>query len=92
MGATLAGGTLNINADAALGTVAGGLTFSGNSTLQAASGFSLDPGRNITINSGATATVDTQQLQRGHPRPRDRFRRAGQGGGRHVDAFRQQLV
>ena len=61
LGLTMAGGTLNINADAALGSTSGGLTFSGNSTLQAgADGIVLDPARNLTINAGATATLDTQ--------------------------------
>ena len=63
-GTTMQGGTLNINSDAALGTApaspATNVTFSGNSTLQAGAAVSLSGNRNITINSGITATLDTQ--------------------------------
>ena len=57
-GTTISGGTLSITGDTALGSTAGGLIFSGASTLQAAGNVSLDPNRNTTIN--ATATVNTQ--------------------------------
>ena len=63
-GTTMQGGTLNINSDAALGTApaspATNVTFSGNSTLQAGAAVSLSGNRNIVVNSGVTATVDTQ--------------------------------
>ena len=60
-GTTINNGTLNINGDAALGSSAGSLTFSGNSTLQAGtSNISLNSARITTINAGMTATVDTQ--------------------------------
>ncbi len=64
-GTTVNGGTLSINADAALGAVpaaaATNLTFGGNSTLQAgASGIGVGFTRNVQINSGVTATIDTQ--------------------------------
>ena len=64
-GTTIQAGTLNINADAALGAVpasaATNITFSGNSTLQAgAAAVSLNANRNIAVNSGVTATFDTQ--------------------------------
>ncbi len=64
-GTTIGGGTLNINADAALGAVPASpttnLTFSGNGTLQAgAAAVSLNANRNVTINGGVTATFDTQ--------------------------------
>ncbi len=62
-GTSLAGGTLNINADAALGTVpspaATNLTFSASSTLQAGGTVSLIANRNVSIGSGFTATLDT---------------------------------
>ena len=58
-------GTLNINADAALGTPPSSpgtnITFGGNATLQfAADQISLSASRNIAISSGAMATFDTQ--------------------------------
>ena len=58
-------GTLNINADAALGTPpsspGANITFGGNATLQfAADQISLSGSRNIAISGGATATLDTQ--------------------------------
>ncbi len=64
-GTTVSGGTLRVNADAALGAVptapATSLTFAGNSTLQAGAGaVNLGATRNIQVNSGATATIDTQ--------------------------------
>ncbi len=64
-GTTISGGTLNINADAALGTApaspAANITFSGNGALQAgAATVLLSANRNIAINGGITATIDTQ--------------------------------
>ena len=63
-GVTISAGTLNINADAALGTApataATKLTFSGSSTLQAgAATITLAATRNITINSTFTGSFDT---------------------------------
>jgi autotransporter-associated beta strand protein len=59
-GTTISGGTLNINADAALGsTSSNNVTFTGNSTLQAGGSFSESSSRGIAINSGVTATIDT---------------------------------
>jgi fibronectin-binding autotransporter adhesin len=58
-GTTIGGGVLRINADAALGTAAGALTFANNGSLQAAAGLSLNASRNVVINSGVTATLDT---------------------------------
>ena len=64
-GTTIQGGTLSVNADAALGTPpaapATNVTFSGNGTLQAgAAGVSLSGNRNVAVSSGATATFATQ--------------------------------
>ncbi len=64
-GTTINGGTLNINADAALGTAPStptqNITFGANGTLQAgAASIALATNRNVTINNGATATFDTQ--------------------------------
>ncbi len=59
-GTTLDAGTLNINADAALGGTSSGLTFAGNATLQAgANNITLASTRAITINNGVFATFDT---------------------------------
>ena len=63
-GTVINGGTLNINADAALGAVPGAaatnLTFTGNGTLQfGANTQTTGATRNIAINSGVTATIDT---------------------------------
>jgi RHS repeat-associated protein len=55
---TISGGTLNINADAALGS--GSLVFAGGTLQAGANNINLAAGRTITINSGATATIDTQ--------------------------------
>ena len=62
---TISGGTLNINADAALGTApaspATNVTFSGNGTLEVgAASVCLSGNRNIVIDSGVTVTIDTQ--------------------------------
>ena len=60
-GTQINAGALNINGDRALGAVSAPLTFTGNGTLQAgAAAIVLNSGRNISINSGVTATVDTQ--------------------------------
>ena len=60
-GTTLNSGTLNINGDAALGNAAGGVTFSGNSTLQAgANNITLSLARGLTIDNGVTATIDAR--------------------------------
>jgi autotransporter-associated beta strand protein len=60
-GLTANSGVLNINADAALGAAGGSLTFTGNATLQAgAGGITVSSVRPFTINSGVTATIDTQ--------------------------------
>ena len=60
-GTTVNAGTLNINADAALGAANGPLTFTGSSTLQAgANNIVLNSSRSILINSGVAATLDTQ--------------------------------
>ncbi len=64
-GTTISGGILNINADTALGAVpspaATNLTFAANGTLQfGANGVSLSANRNIAVNGGVTATLDTQ--------------------------------
>ena len=64
-GTSIGGGTLAINADVALGAVpaspATNITFFGNGTLQFARGFtgSLSPNRGIVVNSGVSATLDT---------------------------------
>ena len=59
-GTTLNAGTLNINADAALGATNGPLTFTGSSTLQAGAAIDLNSARGITISSGVAATLGTQ--------------------------------
>jgi len=60
-GTQINGGILNINGDAALGAASGPLTFTGNGTLQAGiDGIALNASRTLTLNSGVTATIDTQ--------------------------------
>ena len=59
-GTNLGGGTVNVNADAALGAAAGPVTFTGNATLQAAGNVNLNAARTVSINPGVTATFDTQ--------------------------------
>ena len=57
-GTTIGGGTLNINADGALGV--GNLTFSGPGTLQVGvDGIVLGTGHSVAIQTGETATFDT---------------------------------
>ena len=60
-GTTLTAGTLNIVGDSSLGDPTGGVTFSGNSTLQAGwPSVDLIAGRTITISgNNVTATFDT---------------------------------
>ncbi len=62
---TLAAGTLNVNTDGRLGTApatpATNIVFSGNATLQAGSTIAINTNRTIFINSGATATFDSQR-------------------------------
>ncbi|MGA2063424.1 MAG: autotransporter-associated beta strand repeat-containing protein [Thermoguttaceae bacterium] len=63
-GTTLNAGTLNIAGDTSLGTAPAGpatnLTFAGNATLQAgAPNIALAATRNMLVNSGVTATLDT---------------------------------
>ena len=59
-GTTINSGILNINADTALGYAAGPVTFAGNSTLQfGANNITLNSSRSLVINSGVTATIDT---------------------------------
>jgi fibronectin-binding autotransporter adhesin len=59
-GTTVNGGVLNIAGDGALGAAVGGVTFTGNSTLQFAASTTLGAARNISIAAGVTATLDTQ--------------------------------
>ncbi len=59
-GTTISGGTLDINADAALGAGTAAVSFSADGTLQASGNVTLNPSRTIAIDSGATATLDTQ--------------------------------
>lgn len=57
-GTVLNAGTLAITSDANLGATSGDLTFAGNSTLNMnATGFVMNAGRTITVNSGVTATL-----------------------------------
>ena len=57
-------GTVNLNSDAALGAPAGGINFLGTAVLQAgAAAVTLNPSRNVALNTGATATVDCQANQ-----------------------------
>lgn len=59
-GTAINSGILNINADTALGSSNGPVTFVGNSTLQfGANDITLNSSRNLVINSGATAAIDT---------------------------------
>ncbi len=64
-GTTITGGILNINADAALGNSAGGITFNGSGaggTLQLAAGFagtSLASTQTITVVANDSGTIDT---------------------------------
>ena len=59
-GTKIEGGTLDIHADAALGAGTAAVTFSADGTLQASGTVTLNPSRGIVIQSGATATLDTQ--------------------------------
>ena len=61
-GATINGGTLNINSDGNLGGANAGVVFTNNATLQQAgtASVSLGSGRGISINNNVTATIDTQ--------------------------------
>ncbi len=66
-GTTITGGTLNINADGALGATSANpnITFNGNAgapTLQFADGFSglFSGSRNIVVTSGMNGTLDTR--------------------------------
>jgi fibronectin-binding autotransporter adhesin len=56
-------GTLNVNSDTAMGTAPASavtnITFTGNSTLQFGANFNPSANRNVAINSGVTATIDT---------------------------------
>ena len=56
-GATLTAGTLRIGHNQSLGTAA--LTVTGNGTLQFGAN-NLAPANDVVVNSGATATIDTQ--------------------------------
>lgn len=58
-GTTLGAGTLNINADGALGA-AGPLGFTGDATLQAAAPLNLGEDRTVSLGPGVTGTFDTQ--------------------------------
>ena len=59
-GTTINSGILNINADTALGSSNGPVTFAGNSTLQfGANNITLNSSRNLVINNGVTAAIDT---------------------------------
>lgn len=59
-GTTINGGALNIKFDRNLGAANTPITFTGNGALQAgAAGITIGTGRVITINSGATGTIDT---------------------------------
>ncbi|CAN5250974.1 autotransporter-associated beta strand repeat-containing protein [soil metagenome] len=55
----IAGGVLNINGDAALGTALAVLTFTTTSTLQSDAALTLQASRGIVIGSGVTGSVDT---------------------------------
>ena len=57
-GTTIAGGALNISADAALGNASGPAVFAGNGTLQF--GSAMAPDRAFTLNVGCNGTIDTQ--------------------------------
>jgi autotransporter-associated beta strand protein len=57
-GTTISAGTLVVSSTASLGATSGALTFSGNGALQL--GASFNTARNYVVNSGVTATVDTQ--------------------------------
>jgi fibronectin-binding autotransporter adhesin len=63
-GTTIQAGILSINDDSALGTdpstAQTNITFSGSGTLRAGAGFTLNSNRGILVNSGKTATIDTQ--------------------------------
>jgi len=62
-GTTINGGVLKIDGNTALGATIAPLIFTGNGTLQAGAGpIALSTGRIMTINSGITATIDTQSF------------------------------
>lgn len=86
-GTTISGGILNVNANAALGDVSGGVAMSGGATLQAAG--DRDDG-------GPHADLERQRREDRHERPNreperrehgDR-NRAGEAGDRHVEPRR----
>ena len=55
---TIAGGVLNVDADAALGDTIGPVVFAGNGSLQF--GSAMTSNRAFTFNSGCNGTIDTQ--------------------------------
>ena len=63
-GTQINAGVLNINGDPALGAASAPLAFTGSGTLQAGvDGIVLNANRTITVDSGATATIDTQAFK-----------------------------
>ncbi len=57
-GTKIEGGTLVINADAALGAGTAAVTFSADGALESSGTVTLSPSRGIVIDSGATASLD----------------------------------
>ncbi len=57
-GTTLKGGTIVASSASSLGAESGGLTFAASGTLQSGAAYSTS--RSTAINSGATASIDTQ--------------------------------
>ena len=88
-GTQIRAGILCINADTALSNSP--LVFAGSGTLQAgADGIAFNASRNITLNPGLTATIDTQGFQMSIAAPIHRPGRALQGRLRHANTEQQQ--
>ena len=58
-GTTIAGGVLNVGADGSLGATPSDIVFTANSVLQAGAALNLSVNRTIDLNTGVTATLDT---------------------------------
>ena len=74
---------LSITADEVLGPARGGVTFSGNGSLQAAGPLTLNSDRSVTIDSGVTGTLDSNGYTLTVSGRNRRRRQPGHHGGGH---------